>query len=139
MAEFVLRDMVEKRGLGDNFIIASAATSAEEIGNPVHNGTKNKLKEHGIIVQGKQAVQLKKKDYDDFDFFIGMELRNIINMKRMLGTDPMNKVKRLLDFTKNPRVIADPWFTGNFDQTYEDIYEGCNALLEHISSTMINK
>lgn len=132
MAEFLFRDMVNKRGLGNHFHIASSATSTEEIGNPVHHGTRNKLKEHGISTEGKYAIQLIKKDYDNYDYLIGMEQRNIINMHKIVGSDPKHKIKRLLDFTIEGRDIADPWYTGNFDQTYDDIYEGCEALLGHI-------
>lgn len=137
MAEFLFRDMVNKRGLGNHFHIASSATSTEEIGNPVHHGTRNKLKEHGISTEGKYAVQLTKKDYDKYDYLIGMEERNIINMHKIVGSDPKHKIKRLLDFTLEGRDIADPWYTGNFDQTYNDIYEGCEALLDHILKNSI--
>ena len=132
MAEFLFRDMVNKRGLGNHFHIASSATSTEEIGNPVHHGTRNKLIQYGISTKGKYAIQLSKKDYDQYDYLIGMDQRNIINMNKIVGSDPENKIKRLLDFTLEGRDIADPWYTGNFDQTYDDIYEGCEALLDHI-------
>lgn len=112
MAEFVLRDMVNKRGLGQQFSIASAATSTEEIGNPVHRGTRDKLKAYGISVEGKWAVQLVKKDYEKYDYLIGMDERNVTNMNRILGSDPKGKISRLLDFTKRPGDIADPWYTG---------------------------
>lgn len=135
MAEFVFRDMVQKRGLGNSFQIASAATSTEEIGNPVHHGTMNKLKQYGLSVDGKYAIQLGKKDYEKYDYLIGMDQRNITNMNRIVGFDPMNKICRLLDFTGNSRDIADPWYTGNFDRTYDDIVEGCEALLEFIKKT----
>ena len=124
--------MVNKRGLGNHFHIASSATSTEEIGNPVHHGTRNKLIQYGISTKGKYAIQLSKKDYDQYDYLIGMDQRNIINMNKIVGSDPENKIKRLLDFTLEGRDIADPWYTGNFDQTYDDIYEGCEALLDHI-------
>ncbi|MEY8337910.1 low molecular weight protein-tyrosine-phosphatase [Lachnospiraceae bacterium 62-35] len=132
MAEFVFRDMVEKRGLGDCFYVASAATSMEEIGNPVHRGTREKLRCYGISTAGKYAIQLKKKDYDTYDYILGMERWNVVNMMKILRKDPANKVKRLLDFSNRPRDIADPWYTGDFDITYEDIVEGCQALLDHI-------
>ena len=132
MAEFVFRDMVQKAGLGSRFMIASAATSTEEIGNPVHHGTRDKLREYGISTEGKYAVQLAKSDYGRYDYLIGMEKRNIINMNRILGGDPEGKVFRLLDFSPEPRDIADPWYTGNFDVTYEDIREGCEYLLKHL-------
>lgn len=129
MAEFVFKDIVEKKGLGDLFFIASSATSTEEIGNPVHNGTKKKLSEQGISVEGKYAIQISKTDYDQYDYLIGMDKRNIVNMHRILGQDPEEKICRLLDFTENPRDIADPWYTRNFDQTYDEVCEGCEGLL----------
>lgn len=134
MAEFVMRDLVKKKNLETIISIASAATSTEEIGNPVHYGTKKKLKEHGISTEGKYAVQLTKKDYSSYDYLVGMEQRNITNMLRLLGGDPEGKVRRLLDYTDRPRDIADPWYTGDFDTTYDDIYEGCQALLQFIMS-----
>lgn len=132
MAEFVLKDMVEKMGLKDSFLIGSSATSREEIGNPVHHGTRNKLKEYGISTKGKYAVQLNKKDYEKYDYFLGMDDWNISNMKRILGKDPDKKIYKLLDFTGSSRDIADPWYTGNFDKTYEDVYQGCEAFLKHV-------
>lgn len=134
MAEFIFRDMVEKRGLGDCFHIASAATSMEEWGNPVHRGTREKLKEHGINTDGKRATVLERSDYDAYDYLLGMESRNLVNMKRIIGGDPENKMSRLLDFAPVPRDIADPWYTGNFDVTYEDIREGCEAFLQWLEN-----
>lgn len=132
MAEFVMKDMIEKEHLGKRFYVASAATSTEEIGNPVHRGTREKLKEYGISTEGKYAVQLSRKDYDKYDYLIGMEQRNVSNMLRILGGDPEGKVKRLLDYSSDPRDIADPWYTGDFDRTYDEVYEGCRALLTFI-------
>ena len=132
MAEFVMKDLVEKENLESEFYIASAATSSEEIGNPVHHGTRNKLKELGISTAGKCAVQLKKKDYEDYDYILGMEQRNIAGIMRIIGSDPKRKIKGLLDYSPNPRDIADPWYTGNFDVTYNDVKEGCQALLDTI-------
>ena len=132
MAEFVFRDLVQKRGLGERFSVSSAATSAEEVGNPVHPGTRNRLSREGISTRGKTAVQLTKGDYRRYDYLVGMEQRNIGNMLRILGGDPQGKVRRLLDFSQEPRDIADPWYTGNFERTYDDILEGCEALLAHI-------
>lgn len=132
MAEFVLRNRVEERGLSHLFNIASPATSTEEIGNPVHHGTRKKLKEYNISVEGKKAIQLKKADYKKYDYLIGMEQVNIMNMQRILGEKDGRKIRRLLDFSERPRDIADPWYTGDFDETYEDVYEGCIALLETI-------
>lgn len=132
MAEFVLKDMVKKRGLEQEFYIASAATSREEIGNGVHYGTRKKLSQYGISTAGKTAVQLTRKDYEKYDYLIGMEQQNIRNMLRILGSDPEKKVCRLLDFAKNPRDIADPWYSGNFDLTYDDILEGCTAFMNQL-------
>ncbi len=132
MAEFVMKDMVRKRGLSDEFYIASAATSTEEIGNGVHHGTRKKLASVGISTDGKTAVQLKKSDYDKYDYLIGMDSWNVRNMKKMLPTDAENKLHLLLDFSEEPRDIADPWYTGNFDVTYNDVVEGCEALLNTI-------
>lgn len=130
MAEFILKDMVKKMGLEKKFLIASSATSTEEIGNPVHYGTRNKLKEYNISVEGKYAIQLTRKDYDLYNYIIGMEQRNVSNIYRIIGDDNEKKVCRLLDFSNRPRDIADPWYTGDFNKTYDDIYEGCQALLK---------
>ena len=129
MAEFLFKDMVNKKGLRDKFIIESAGTSNEEEGNPVHYGTKNKLAEVGISVDGKYARQLKKEDYENFDYIIAMEQRNVRDIYRIIGEDKDNKIYRLLDFTDNPKDISDPWYTHNFDLTYDDIMEGLEAFL----------
>ncbi len=133
MAEFIFKDMVTRRGLSDQFYIASAATSTEEIwngqGNPVYPPARQELARHGISCEGKRAVQIQKSDYDKYDYLLGMEQRNIRNMMRILGRDPEHKVHRLLDYSNNPRDIADPWYTGNFDSTYRDVVEGCEAFL----------
>ena len=132
MAEFLLKSMVQEKGISDQFCIASAATSTEEIGNPVHYGTRKKLSEYGISCNGKYAVQMTRADYDRYDYLIGMDQWNIRNMQRIVGKDEKGKIRRLLDFTDHPRDIADPWYTGNFDITYEDIREGCEALLRYL-------
>lgn len=132
MAEFVFKDMVKKRGMESQFTIASAATSNEEIGNPVHHGTRNKLKEEGISSAGKTAVQLRRSDYSKYDYLLAMDTGNLNNMRIILGGDPKNKVSRLLDYAERPRDIADPWYTGNFDVTYSDVLEGCEAFLEYL-------
>ena len=132
MAEFVMKDMVEKRGLSDLFFIASAATSTEEIGNLVHYGTRQKLKQYGISVDGKHAVQVKKRDYEKYDYIFGMDHWNMRNMRLIFGPNRTKKLHLLLDFSKNPREIADPWYTGDSDLTYRDIYEGCETVLEYI-------
>ena len=132
MAQFVMQDLVNRRGLSDQFYIDSAATSREEIGNGVHYGTRGKLKEVGVPLLNHRAVQLKRADYDEYDFILGMDRWNRKNMLRILGEDPQSKVSLLLDFAEHPRDIADPWYTGNFDVTYDDIVEGCEALLAYI-------
>lgn len=130
MAEFVFQDMIHKKGLTDCFQVASAATSREEIGNTIHPGTRCKMKEEGIPVWERQARQITKKDYQEYDYLIAMDQQNIRNIERITGKDKENKVHLLLDFTNRPGNIADPWYTGNFDQTYEDVVEGCEGLLE---------
>ena len=132
MAEFWMKHVVKQAGREKEFYIASSATSTEEIGNPVHHGTKKKLAEFGISTAGKQAVQLTKSDYEKYDYFLGMDSANIRNMLRVFKTDPENKVSRLLDFTDNPRDIRDPWYTGNFDETFDDVSEGVKAFLDTI-------
>lgn len=134
MAEFLLKHLAAERGCEDELVIASAATSAEEIGNPVHRGTVKKLAEHGISCTGKHAVQLTRRDYQSYDYLLGMERSNLRSMARILGTDDPQKIRRLLDFSARPRDIADPWFTGNFDSTYDDILEGCNAFLDDLEA-----
>ena len=132
MAEFVMKDLVEKAGLSAQFEIASAATSTEEIGNPVYPPARRKLAEHGISCAGKTAVRIERRDYQKYDYLIAMEQYNIRNMLRILGGDPEHKIYRLLDFADNPRDIDDPWYTGDFDLTYQEIREGCEALLRLI-------
>lgn len=132
MAEYVLKDMVKKRGLESEFFIASSATSSEEAGNPVHRGTRRILEGMNIDCSEKRAVQLRKSDYEKYDYILAMERANIKNILRIVGEDSEGKVKRLLDFSQKPRDIADPWYTGNFDATYIDICEGCNAFLNHV-------
>ena len=135
MAEFVMKHLTEKHHTEACFHIASAATSREEIGNPVHPGTRNKLRQYGISTAGKYAVQMTKADYGRYDYLIGMEQYNIRNMMRILGGDPEHKVYRLLDFTDHPRDIDDPWYTGNFDLTYDEILEGCQALYRRLEES----
>lgn len=132
MAEFVLKDLVKKRGLESDFYIESRATSSEELGNDVHYGVVRKLNLLGIQAEHRKAKVLKKSDYEKFDYIIGMEKRNISNILRIVGEDTDNKISRLLDFSNNPRDIADPYYTGNFDITYDDILEGCEAFLENV-------
>lgn len=132
MAEFVFKDIVLKEGLAEKFYIASAATSSEEVGNPVHRGTREKLRAVGISTAGKYAVQMRPQDYAVYDYLIGMEKRNLTYMQKITGGDPEKKMYRLLDFSDRPRDISDPWYTGEFDETYADVLEGCKALLNYI-------
>ena len=132
MAEFVLKDLVRKRNLSNEFYIKSSATSSEELGNGVHYGTIKKLNDVGIPVETRKATKLDKSDYDKYDYILGMEKSNIKNILRIVGNDSQHKIYRLLDFSNNPRDIADPWYTGNFDITYNDILEGCIAFLDYI-------
>ena len=138
MAEFVFKNMVKEAGLADRFEIASAATSSEEIwggvGNPVYPPAREELARHGISCAGKRAVQLTKQDYQRYDYIIGMEYRNIRNINRIIGSDPAHKVRMLLEYTENPRDIADPWYTGKFGRTYNDILEGCEGLFAWITT-----
>ena len=129
MAEFLLKDMVEKRGIADCFVIESAATTSEELGNPVYLGTRKRLAEEGISVEGKTAKRLRSADYDDFDLFIGMDSENMRDMGRIFGSDPDGKVYKMLEFAGVERDVADPWYTGDFDATYDDIHAGCIGLL----------
>ncbi len=132
MAEFILKDMVQKMNMEKEFYIASAATSTEEIGNDIHYGTRRKLKEMGIPFSPRAAVQIKDSDYDKYDYIIGMDSANIYNIRRIMGNDPEKKIYRLLEFAGINRDIADPWYTGNFDETYEDVVLGCRSLLDMI-------
>ena len=132
MAEFVMKDLAAKHGLESQLYIASAATSTEECGNPVHPGTRNKLRRYGISTDGKYAVTMQRSDYEKYDYIIGMEPSNIRAILRIIGSDPQHKVHCLLDFTDRPGAIADPWFTGDFDKTYVDILEGCQGLLKRL-------
>ena len=133
MAEMVFKDLVRKEYLEDNFYIDSAATSREEIGNGVHYGTRQKLKEVGIFCENHRARQMTKKDYEKYDYLIGMDDWNIRNMLRIAGDDPDKKIFKLLDFTSRKGAsIADPWYTGNFDETYDDVKEGCEGFLRYL-------
>lgn len=129
MAQFVFQDMVNKRGLSDQFTIDSKATSMEELGNPPHRGTVRKLSQVGVPVLPHRASQLSRNDYDKFDYIIGMDTWNMKNINRILGGDPEGKVSKLLAWSGDGRDIADPWYTGNFDETYDDVVEGCEAFL----------
>ena len=132
MAEFVFKDLIKKEGLQDKFYVESSATSTEELGNPVYPPAKRELLRHGISCDGKYARQITRKDYEAFDFIIGMDNANIRNMLRCFGADPLSKIKKLLDFTGSGGDVADPWYTGDFEATYRDVYNGCLALLKSI-------
>ena len=132
MAEFVMKDLVKKAGLEHEFSIASAATSTEEIGNPVYPPARRKLAEHGIGCAGHAARQLRRDDYDRWDYLIGMDSANLRNMHRICGGDPAGKISLLLDWTDHPGSVADPWYTGDFEATWQDVLEGCRNLLEQI-------
>lgn len=129
MAEFVMKYLVEERGLQDQFEIASAATSTEEIGNPVYPPARRKLSEHGIGCQGKTARQITMENYQYYDHIIVMDHNNIRNLKRLLGEDKDLKISLLMDYTDRPGEVADPWYTGDFEATWKDVLEGCEGLL----------
>ena len=131
MAEFILKDMVNKAGAESDFFISSSATSTDEIGNSVYPPAKAELKSHGISCHGKYSVQLKADDYDKYDYFIGMDSANIRNMHRIFGSDPENKIKKLMDYTTGGDV-DDPWYTGDFKTTYKNISQACKELLKSI-------
>lgn len=136
MAEFIFKDMIQRRGLSGKFAAASCATSTEEIwgsiGNPVYPPAKAELAKHKISCEGKRAVQLQKSDYDKYDLFVGMDSANIRNMLRILGGDPQNKIRKLMDYTERGGDVADPWYSGRFDIAYRDICDGCEALLNSV-------
>ena len=138
MAEFIFRKMVSERGLQDKFVVASSATSTEEIwngiGNPVYPPAKAMLKKHGINCDGKRAVQLKKSDYKEYDMFIGMDTANIRNINRIFGGDPVGKIYKLMSFTGSGADVSDPWYSRDFDTAYNDIFAGCKALLENLNN-----
>ena len=132
MAEFVMKDIVEKAGLSHEFEIASAATSTYEIGNPVYPPARQKLAEHGIDCKGKTARQITKRDYDYYDYIVAMDHSNLRNLRNMLGEDHQRKISLLMDYTSRPADVADPWYTDDFQATWDDVTEGCEALLSFI-------
>lgn len=132
MAEFVLKDLIEKRHLESKIQVASGATSTEEIGGAVHRGTRQKLAEHGISCEGKFAVQVRKADYALYDYLIVMDDRNLKNLEKIIGPDSDQKVYKLLSFANDSGDIADPWYTGDFESTYQDVYRGCTGFLDHL-------
>lgn len=132
MAEYIMKDLVKKAHRENDFEIASAATSTEEIGNPVYPPARRKLAEHGIRCDGHAARQIVRSDYDYYDYIIGMDTYNLRNMNRFFGNDPDGKITLLMDYTSRPGDVADPWYTGNFDATWRDCLEGCEALLNRL-------
>jgi len=132
MAEFVMKDLVEKAGCASEFYIESAAVSAEELGNPVYPPARRELAHHGISCDGKTARQMTRDDYDRFDLLICMDSSNLRRMERICGGDPDGKMSRLLEHTGRFDDVADPWYTGDFSATWRDVVDGCTALLEKI-------
>ena len=132
MAEFIFKDIAEKSGKGDKFYVASAATSYEEIGNPVHYGTAKILDRLKISYSGKRAVHLEKSDYEKYDYLVCMDSANVRNTLRIVGDDSEKKIHKLLEFAGSDDDVADPWYTGNFDRTYCDVLSGCQGLLRYI-------
>ena len=134
MAEFIFKDKVEKMGLQDEFYIASAATSTEEIGNRVHYGTASILRKRGIDFSEKRAVRVTKSDYDKYDYIICMDKNNLRNIKYIIPQDPQNKISLFMSFAGKNKDVADPWYTGDFEVTERDIDEGCDALFNYITT-----
>lgn len=134
MAEFVMKGLVKKAGLASQFYIESAATSREEIGNPVYPPARRKLAEHGISCDGHAARQLTNADYENYDLLIGMDSANLRNMHRICGGDPDGKLHLLMDYTDRPGDVADPWYTGDFEATWQDALAGCQGLLKELTT-----
>ena len=132
MAEFLFKEKIEKMGLQNDFYVASAATSTEEIGNRVHYGTAGVLRKRGIDFSSKRAVQMTKSDYEKYDYIICMDKNNLRNIKYIIPADPQNKISLLMEYAGESRDVADPWYTGDFDITERDIDKGCDALLMHL-------
>ena len=132
MTEFVMKDLVRKAGLENRFLIASKAARRDELGNDTHYGTKAKLRQMGVPFAKRRATLLDRSDYDAYDYLIGMDEENMRDMLRLFGGDPNGKIYKLLRFADEDRDVADPWYTGNFDETYEDVLKGCTALLRMI-------
>lgn len=141
MAEFIFKDMVNKKGIADEFYIDSAATSKynELEGAGIYGDAKKMLKQMNIPFTEHKSRQIRKEDYDKFDYILAMEDKNISNILKIVGTDSQNKIHRLLDFTQNPRNISDPWYTGDFVTTYYDIVYGCEEFLNHIHFNIFHR
>ena len=139
MAEFIFKKMIAERGIASEFEVRSSATSTEEIwngvGNLVYPPARAELARHGISCEGKRAVQLQSSDYEKYDLFVGMDSANIRNMHRILGGDPDEKIRKLMDYTARSGDVADPWYSDRFDIAYRDIYDGCEGLLNTFIST----
>ena len=129
MAEFVMKDLAEKRGMGERFAIASAAAHDDEIGSPVHPGTRRMLEAAGISCEGKTARRLRRADADEWDLFVGMDEANMRDLRLQLGRGAEGRCRKLLEFAGSDRDVADPWYTGDFDATYDDVLAGCTGLL----------
>ena len=132
MAEFVMKKMVRDAGAAEEFEIASAATSTEELGNGVYPPARRILNAHGIDCSGKYARQITMRDYEYYDLLIGMDNANMRNMKRFFGGDPSGKLRMLMDYTETPGEVADPWYSGDFEQTWQDVNAGCSGLLDDL-------
>ncbi|MDE6210463.1 MAG: low molecular weight phosphotyrosine protein phosphatase [Clostridia bacterium] len=137
MAEFVFKDIVKRQGRESDFLIKSSATSNEEIGSSVHYGTVRKLSQYGISCAGKRAVRLTREDYDNYDLFVGMDSYNLVNMLKIFGADPAGKIHLMLEYVGSNRDVADPWYTGDFDKTYDDIKSGCEALFKFVCQQVL--
>ena len=130
MAEFVMKDLVRKAGREEQFIIASKAARRDELGHDTHYGTKAKLRQMGVPFEKRKATLLSKSDYDAYDYLIAMDRENVSDMLRLFGGDPDKKIHMLLEFAGLKREVADPWYTGNFDETFEDVLMGCKGLMQ---------
>ncbi|MCR5788278.1 MAG: low molecular weight phosphotyrosine protein phosphatase [Lachnospiraceae bacterium] len=132
MAEYVMKKMVRDMGLAGEFHIESAATSTEELGNPIYPPAQRVMREHGIDPSGHAARQLKRNEYDKWDMFVGMDSENLYYMDRILGGDPEKKISLLMDYTDRPGEVSDPWYTRDFESTWIDVNEGCKGMIEYI-------
>ena len=137
MAEFVMKDMIRKAGLEDQFVIDSKAARRDELGNDTHYGTKAKLRQVGIPFSKRKATLLSKTDYAAYDYLIAMDAENVHDMLRLFGGDPDRNISMLLDFAGEKREVADPWYTGNFDETYDDVVKGCTGLLRFLQKKFV--
>ena len=137
MAEFVMKQLVARLDMQDEFTIASAATSTEELGNPVYPPARRVLQKHGINCAGKIARQMNKRDYAVFDLLIGMDSANLRNMRRICGGDPQDKLRLLMEYTDRPGDVADPWYTGDFETTWNDVNAGCRGLIKNLTGITV--